>query len=255
MTLVAGIGEGNAGLKLAAHQMSYEVSLLTREQTSDVIDASGESEYVFSDTCDGWTTTDNTKLYLNYESGKLYEIVSSSSAFEDKKGKKFEFRVHRTDPVEEHYTGEVRSNFFKYRREAVFEPFGASKQKFPLDKDVLFPVQFILNLLQAAMEGENYMLRQVFDGTEIQGASSYSAVIGKTLPPNHGHELLHGKRAWPIHLAFFDDSKQSGEILPDYEVDFVLYENGVTDQIDVDYGDFIIRFQSRDFRYLETRCD
>lgn len=242
-------------VQLSGHRISYSVALESRKQNSDVVAVTGDSDYIFRDTCKGWTTTDNTNMLLNYESGRVYEIKSTTTSFEDKNGNDFEFQVQRRNPVEMEYSGKVKTSLFLRKREALFDISNAPPQKFDLGRDVMFPVQFIQLLLDAAERGDNYVNRRVFDATEVQGASDYSAVIGKPILLSEGiHPLLAGKRAWPVHLAFFEDNQETGEIMPDYEVSFTLYENGVSDAIAIDYGDFVVRFKSKDFEYLESSC-
>ena len=46
--------------------------------------------------------------------------------------------------------------------------------------------------------------------------------------------------AWPVTLSYFDPSEGSGELLPVYELSFLLYENGISRRISMGYGDFSI---------------
>ncbi|MGD1933817.1 MAG: EipB family protein, partial [Candidatus Phaeomarinobacter sp.] len=43
---------------------------------------------------------------------------------------------------------------------------------------------------------------------------------------------------WPVQVSYFDPNDVSG--LPDYEVAFRFYENGVSTGLVMDYGDLMI---------------
>ncbi len=47
-----------------------------------------------------------------------------------------------------------------------------------------------------------------------------------------------GSRIWPVEIAYFDPGEGNGEELPSYRITFKLYENGITRDLVMDYGDF-----------------
>jgi len=55
-------------------------------------------------------------------------------------------------------------------------------------------------------------------------------------------ERLAGLAAWPMSVAYFEKNKTARtDALPDYELSFVAFENGVSSRLDIDYGDFAVR--------------
>jgi hypothetical protein len=46
---------------------------------------------------------------------------------------------------------------------------------------------------------------------------------------------------WPVTIAYFDPlSETGGESLPEYRIGFKLYDNGITRDLTMDYGDFAL---------------
>ena len=56
---------------------------------------------------------------------------------------------------------------------------------------------------------------------------------------------LSAEKFWPVDIAYFDETSEGGEDTPEYRISFKLYENGLTRDLEMDYGDFVIRGQAR----------
>ena len=97
------------------------------------------------------------------------------------------------------------------------------------------------------MAGEKLFSRDVFDGSDENGLDDVSAFIHSPqdahveaagLSPEMKSNPLLAKPAWPIRLAFFKPSSETG--MPDYEMDMDLLPNGVVKKMTIDYGDFTV---------------
>jgi hypothetical protein len=51
---------------------------------------------------------------------------------------------------------------------------------------------------------------------------------------------LAADKTWPVTIAYFDD-KPSEDALPTYRMSFKLYPNGVSRDLTMDYGDFVLK--------------
>ena len=115
----------------------------------------------------------------------------------------------------------------------------------PLKPDVLFPTAHTLFLIGEAEAGVPFVVRQVFDGTTVDDATTISAVIGPTLKPGEEaadeHPIsspLLARPSWRMRLGFFPaDSKSE---TPDYELSMRLMDNGVSQDMALDYGDYTV---------------
>ena len=62
---------------------------------------------------------------------------------------------------------------------------------------------------------------------------------------------LGTEKFWPVDIAYFDETAEGGEDTPEYRISFKLYENGLTRDLEMDYGDFTIRGKLVDLAVFE----
>lgn len=242
-------------VNLVPHKITYTVELARAKQSSDVIGASGDSSYTFADGCEGWLVTDETNIYLNYATGTVTELKSKSSSFEDKEGHNYNLHIRRSGNMDEQHGATVKFDAKEKLKKAVFDTTDKVEgpTKFSMPDGTYYPIQFTNKLIEAALKNEHFLNAHMFDGMEIAGDQQVTAIIGK--PQATGTQAaIKNIRGWPIHLAFFDDKSQAGESVPDYEVRFMLRENGITDQITVDYGDFALDFKVKKIEIIKSAC-
>lgn len=109
----------------------------------------------------------------------------------------------------------------------------------PLKPGTMFPSAHTILMLKLAREGETFLSRPIFDGSEAGGATAVSAVMGgkrKLEKLETASAELKQTDAWPVHLAFFPVDEQ--EYLADYETSLSLLGNGIVQSMLIDYGDF-----------------
>ena len=59
--------------------------------------------------------------------------------------------------------------------------------------------------------------------------------------------------SWPVSIGYFE--AKGGDLTPSYQIDFRLYENGVSRDLLIDYGDFSIHGTLTSLEYLKaTEC-
>ena len=64
---------------------------------------------------------------------------------------------------------------------------------------------------------------------------------------------LKDEKTWPVTIAYFDDAKTDG--LPTYRMSFKLYDNGVSRDLTMDYGDFALSGHLVKLDFLpESKC-
>jgi hypothetical protein len=61
---------------------------------------------------------------------------------------------------------------------------------------------------------------------------------------------LGGLASWPVSIGYFEPKE--GDLTPSYQIDFRLYENGVSRELLIDYGDFSIHGTLTDFEFLKS---
>jgi hypothetical protein len=55
--------------------------------------------------------------------------------------------------------------------------------------------------------------------------------------------------SWPITISYFDPAKR--DILPDYEIAYRLYANGVSRKMSIDYGNFSVEGELVKIEFLK----
>ena len=82
-------------------------------------------------------------------------------------------------------------------------------------------------------------------------------MIGQRLGPSTEGTLRTGVTSWPVSVGYFSDEEKKeglGEELPTYQVSFTLYENGVTNDLVMDYGDYALSGRLQTIEPLEPEA-
>jgi hypothetical protein len=127
---------------------------------------------------------------------------------------------------------------------------GAAAEPFAVAAAAKFPTEHMVAILEAARAGKRVLEIDLYDGSD-GGRKPFrtTVLIGeeRSGPDDIGDEraaavpaLTEGKRRWPVEISYFDPSKTTGEATPEYQLGFLLYENGVSRRLRLDYGDFAI---------------
>jgi hypothetical protein len=86
----------------------------------------------------------------------------------------------------------------------------------------------------------------VFDGSGVDGLSNTFTVINpdkRAGAERSKWSLIAGHKAWSVQLAYFPVSperRKSSAETPEMEVSVTLFDNGVTNDLLLDYGDLVL---------------
>jgi hypothetical protein len=105
----------------------------------------------------------------------------------------------------------------------------------------------MLDVIENAKSGKRFFEARVFDGSDDgDKALATTTVVGKQISPKAGDEADAGnagafaKQAfWPVTISYFNENSKT-DALPVYRMSFKLYENGITRDLTMDYGDFVL---------------
>lgn len=240
--------------QILPHRAIYDLKLSKTQANSNVIHASGFFEFEWEDACSGWTVLHKTRLKVAYSDGRSLDFGASHKSWEAKDGKTYKFFIKRD------YNGgtaeEVRG---EAKRGEGDQPGTASysipeEREIRLPKGAIFPTQHSLELLTAA-EGESLPLwRVVFDGSGDDGFFGISAALVRPLAPGEDlgeiAETMAAEPSWRLQLAFFDIKNQSGS--PEQEQALRIFANGVVDELELDYGDFVVKAHLRELKPFDA---
>jgi hypothetical protein len=247
---------------LVPHRAVYELSLLSSKGTNGVDEARGRLVFEITGTaCDGYATNFRQVTQLSGAEGnpdRSFDVRSTS--FESGDGTMLRFttdavRGDRTD----HTEGQARATSDGI--EITVQKPEPSKVTAP--SETLFPNAHIKRLVEQALAGSKLFSAKIFDGSDT-GSKVYDtlAVIGAPVTADatqHAEaaanaEPLKGHASWPVTLSYFEPG--AGEREPSYVMSFVLYDNGVSRTLTLNYGDFKLKGELKSIEFLSsTSCD
>lgn len=119
---------------------------------------------------------------------------------------------------------------------------------FTVPGDVAFPTGQVQRIIDAAIAGKRFLAFDLYDGTGT-GEIVYgtSAVIGAVSidAGDLGSETgiadagFAAMRHWPVTISYFKDPSRT-DMTPAYSMSLVLYENGMSRDLKIDYGIFAL---------------
>jgi hypothetical protein len=240
---------------IAPHRALYSLSLSSAKSSSGVVGATGAMVYEWGETCDGWTVQQRFRLRLEYAEQDNVDVSSSLVTWESKDGLRYRFneRRLRNGDVDEEIKGEAKLDGPGKGGAAEFSKPEAAT--LPLAPGVLFPTAHTILLIERARAGDQLVTRNVFDGATVENASQISAVIGPKLKPGASSpdeklpkSPLLNRPSWRMRLAFFPPNNKAEQ--PDYELGMRLLDNGVSQDMSLDYSDYVIRAKLDDIEPL-----
>jgi hypothetical protein len=233
--------------EIAPHRALYTMSLAGSRTDSGVVDASGTMAYQWGETCDGWTIEQRYLLKMGYSESKDVHISSNFVTWESKDGTRYRFnqKETRNGEVKEEIRGEAHLEGPGKGGVAEFEK--PQPQTMTLAPGVVFPSAHTILLIDSAERGEHFVTRQLFDGSTVENAVQVSGVIASKTEPDPQmakKSPLLQRPGWHVRLAFFPADPTVEQ--PDYELGMRLLDNGVSEDMLIDYGDYSIRAKLTD---------
>lgn len=237
---------------LASHRAFYALTL-DKSPGGEVVSAHGTMGYEVMNACDGWATRQRLNITVTNTDGQDIKMVSDYATWESMDGLKFRFHMKQTtDGAVTTQTDGVAS--LDHRGGAGIVHYTLPKPKVvKLPAGTLFPMTHTATLLAGAREGKHFMALPLFDGTDDNGAEDSSVVVIDWKKPFHTKwPALSALPSARVRLAFFD--RKPDTMLPNYEVGMRYWENGVADDMQMDFGDFVMDAKMTEFRPLPHKC-
>jgi hypothetical protein len=241
---------------MVAHRAAYNLTLDRARDTTEIARARGIMVYEVVDACDGWATRQRFSLVLTDRDGQDIETGSDYSTFETKDGRRIRFSLTQTTQgaVTQRIVGEADVTA-EGGRARYTEP--ESKEE-ALPAGTLLPMLHTIRALAAARTGQRLLVAPLFDGTSTDGAQDSTTVISAWQGPqaNARFPSLAAIGSARMRVAFFDRNDQSGggASAPDYEVGLRYWENGVADELKMDFGDFVVDGRMEELTLLPGGC-
>lgn len=250
-TAVAAAAPG-AAVPLAAHRALYSLTLHSAPG-GNIIAAHGEMGYEVMDACDGWATRQRLDITVTNTEGQNIDMVSDYATWESKDGLKFRFHMKQTTDTAVTSQTDGEASLQRVGGPGEVHYTLPKPKVVALPPGTLFPMAHTATLIAAARDGKRFLALPLFDGTDDSGAEDSSVVIvdwKKPFPtPWAALSALPSAR---VRLAFFD--RKPGTITPNYEVGMRYWLNGVANNLQMDFGDFVMDAKMTQFHLLPHKC-
>ena len=245
---------------LAAHRALYELQMdRSRRPSSDIAEASGTLSYEITDACDAWASRQRLTINTVNREGQTIELVTDYATLESKDGLSMQFRMQQmTDTaVQEEVEGRATLESIGGPGTVVYE--GKTPHTMTLPAGTLFPMLHTAAIIEAAEAGKKYLTVPTFDGTGDKGAQDSGIAIaswGKS--PTGPFEALAAMPSGRVRIAFFDrvrdDKTEKAPGSPDYEVGMRYYQNGVSDELVMDFSEFVLKGRMTQYTTVAPHC-
>lgn len=230
---------------IVPHRAVYDISLGRSDEGSGVTTAAGRMVFeITGSACAGYSMKQRMVVNIGDEEGNLGLLDFRIRTFETGNGDRYDFDAKTTvnDDVVEAVKGEARRKGAGGVEVKLKAP---GERTVTLDPSILFPSQHLHAILTAAAADRTFVAAEIYEGAGKGDTSdAASASIGKALLTDAEGPLRGGVRHWPVSVGYFDrtpdDKNGLGEELPSYQMRFTLYENGVTNDLVMDYGKYAL---------------
>lgn len=223
--------------ELAGHRAIYKLDLETAR--GEVVAASGTMAYEVIDACDAWAVRQRLKITITGRDGTDVDITSDYTTWESKDGLKLRFRMRQStdDDVVTDLTGMASLDKTGGTGEATYSLPPDTTRKLP--GGTMFPTAHTEAIIAAAKAGQKFIAVPLFDGTSADGAQdSTVAITGWTPPAANSWPSLAPLPSTRVRIAFFE--REGTKQQPEYEVGMRYWENGIADQLIMDFGDYAL---------------
>lgn len=246
--LMTGLSNGASALPvtasdLIAHRAVYDLELKDASDRSGIEGMTGRMVYEFTGSaCQGYKT--DFRFVTQINTGDAVRMTDQqTTTFEDLAARKFTFETksYTDDKLDKEVQGAAIDG-----NEGVKVDLTRPDARQVSLVASEFPTEHMFQVIEHAKQGKRIFESRIFDGSDDGDESLItSTLVGKSQMPKDGDAdaVKAGDFAkaafWPVTIAYYND-KTGTDSLPIYRMSFKLYENGITRDLTMDYGDFVL---------------
>ena len=237
-------------LQLLSHKATYTLNV-ENIKNSFLEGGQGQTFFEIQEVCDGWNVREDYVLIYELPNKKSAKSYSSFTTFENKNSTKHSFQLTEKSDLngQNDYQGFVEKN----KNNILGSIINQKIKKLSFNKNTLFPLEHLQKIIEKAKRGQSIFTSEVFFGNEennhIKTVSTF--ISNKKQAKVHNSKDFSKIMVWPIKIAFY--SKAENKTKPDYEISLELDEVGVVYSYKVNYGDFEVKAQLKDFEVIEKK--
>jgi hypothetical protein len=233
---------------VAPHRAVYDLQLLRATQGANVGSVSGRMAYEVSGSeCDGWSVSFRLVNRFDYKEGSPRLFDTQSSSWETGDGKTMTYS--EKEYVDNRQEKEKRVSVVRSDKDGAGEVNITLPQekKTSIPAETVFPMRHQLRLMDAAAKGEPRDVSLVYDGSDEEKTVRAISTIGKKINGGEGKKDKDNAEAapllplasWPVTIGYYSAEEENAET-PLYQINFDMYENGVSTGLVMDYGNFAL---------------
>ncbi|HUQ37798.1 MAG TPA: cell envelope integrity EipB family protein [Aestuariivirga sp.] len=245
---------------VAPHRAVYDLQLLRATQGANVGSVSGRMAYEVSGSeCDGWTVSFRLVNRFDYKEGTPRLFDTQSSSWETGDGKKMTYS--EKEFVDSKQEGEKRLSVVRAGKDSVGEVSITlpKEKKTSISAETVFPMRHQLRLMEAAAKGETRDVSLVYDGSDEEKTVRAISTIGRKVNAGEGKKdkdnpqaaPLQSLPSWPVTIGYYSTEEDNAET-PLYQINFDMYENGVSNSLVMDYGSFALSGKLAHLEFLKA---
>jgi len=257
---VGGASAASANI-LVPHRAVYDLELKDASERSGISGMYGRMVYEFNGSaCEGYTVS--FRFVTKVDTGDEVKLTDQqTTTYEDLKNGNFRFLTRSF--TDEKLDKEVRGSAHEAQKGLTVDLTSPDKRKVDLAQG-LFPTEHMLEVIDRAKKGEKLFESRIFDGSDSGDKTLITTtMVGKFQQPAKDAAdagdagkagAMAAKPYWPVTISYFND-EATGDALPIYRMEFKLYENGITRDLTMDYGDFVLTGKLADLEvFKEGDC-
>ena len=241
--------------RMAAHRAAYRLDI-GEARNSGITAVRGAMVFDVQDACEGWATRQRMTMTVTDRDGQDVETVSDYATYEAKDNSRLRFSLTQS-------TGGAVSQ--RVAGEASLKPDGSGRVRFEepagreetLPPGTILPMRHTVIAVETARAGRRLIAAPLFDGTSDEGAQDTTTVISSwgAAQEQPRFPLLADKASGRMRIAFFDrGAATTGASQPEYEVGLRYFDNGVADEIVMDFGEFSVTARLLELAPLPGGC-
>ncbi|OHV85232.1 cell envelope integrity EipB family protein [Ensifer sp. LCM 4579] len=240
---------------LAPHRAVYDLELKDASERSGISGMYGRMVYEFNGSaCEGYTVS--FRFVTQVDTGEEVRLTDQqTTTFEDMRTGSFRFLTRSF--TDEKLDKEVRGSAHEETSGVKVELTVPDRREVALAAS-RFPTEHMLEVIERAKRGETFFEARIFDGSDSGDKTLItSTFVGKARKPEPNDVdagragELAGENYWPVTISYFND-EATGDAVPIYRMSFKLYENGVTRDLTMDYGDFVLAGKLADLEVFKA---
>ncbi len=238
---------------LESHRAAYRLKLDRSHRMSGLSGVNGGLVIEWKRACDGWLSHQRLGFIAATEGGVDFSHDVRFSSWEATDGTEMRYTVRSFDGdrLREEYMGNAKINSAESGGTAHFTK--PDEREVTLPPGTVFPADHFNRLLAEADGGSSFVTHEVFDGWGFDALTQVTTVIGlpRRYEPSNDKELPSKADAdvWPISMAYYSLADKSD--LPEFEAKFMLTDEGVLQELLLDYGDFRLKATLSEFELLD----